>query len=48
MNKGLLVYNKEFGRGIVNKISPSGSLVEVRFKHFGYQVVLSGSLTQVK
>lgn len=41
---GKLVFHKELGRGIVEKISPSKSLVEVRFKHTGKEVVLSGTL----
>ena len=42
--KGKLVFHKELGRGIVENVSPSGSLITVRFKHFIEQVVLSGTL----
>jgi hypothetical protein len=41
---GKLVFHKELGRGIVEKISPSKSLIEVRFKHAGKEVVLNSTL----
>ncbi len=41
---GKLVFHKELGRGIVEKISPSKSLVQVRFKHTGKEIVLSSTL----
>jgi hypothetical protein len=42
--KGKLVFHKELGRGIVENVSPSRSLITVRFKHYAEQVVLSGTL----
>ena len=39
-----LVYSKEFGRGIVAKISPSKSIILVRFKSYGPVQVISSSL----
>lgn len=48
MKKGTLVFNEKNGRGIIIKKSPSGSLVEVNFKHHGPTVVLSTTLTEVK
>ena len=41
---GKLVFHKELGRGIVEKVSPSKSLVQVRFKHAGKEIVLSSTL----
>ena len=48
MKKGQLVYHREFGRGLVVKRSPSGSIVQTRFKHFDLQITLSSDLTIVK
>jgi hypothetical protein len=48
MKKGKLVYHREFGRGLVVKKSPSGSIVQTRFKHCGLQITLSSDLTIVK
>jgi len=48
MKKGSLVYHKEFGRGIVERKSPSASLIEVRFKHFVNTIVLSSSLKTLR
>lgn len=45
---GSLVYNKTFGRGIVEKISPSKSLVVIQTKFFGQRTVLFCSLTLIK
>jgi len=45
MKKGQLVFHREFGRGLVVKKSPSGSIVQTRFKHFGLQTTLSSDLT---
>ena len=44
MKKGTLVSHNNFERGIVENISPSGSVITVRFKHYGYKAVLSSSL----
>jgi len=48
MKEGSIVFNNELGRGIVEKISPSGSLVRVRFKHFTTQVVLRSSIRLIQ
>ena len=48
MKVGVLVFSKNFERGIVERISPSGFLVSVKFKNYGLQTVLSGSLTVIK
>ena len=47
MDIGSLVFSKEFGRGIIEKISPSNSLMEVRFKNFPNVVLLSTSLERI-
>jgi len=41
---GNLVLSKMYGKGIITKISPSSSIVEVDFTNFGLQHVLSSSL----
>lgn len=48
MEKGILVYHKNFERGIVEKLSPSGFIISVRFKHFGFKTVLNSTLTIIK
>ena len=48
MKKGTLVFNKENGRGLVIKTSPSGSLVEVKFQNSICKVVLNSTLTIIK
>lgn len=48
MNLSQLVHSKEYGRGIIEKISPSKSIYLVRFKNFGELKVLSSSVTLVK
>lgn len=48
MKEGSIVFNNELGRGIVEKISPSGSLVRVRFKNYSTQVVLRSSIRLIK
>lgn len=45
MKIGKLIYHEDFGRGIIEKKSPSGSLIGVRFKKYEERVVLSSSLT---
>jgi len=47
MDKGSLVYSQDFGCGIIEKISPSKSLIEVRFEDFPQKVVLSSTLELV-
>ena len=47
MKEGSIVFNNELGRGIVEKISPSGSIVRVRFKH-NTQVVLRSSIRLIQ
>lgn len=48
MKKGQLVFHKEFGRGIISKISPSGFIILVRFKNFMPRQVINGSLQLIK
>ena len=47
MQVGQLVYNKEYERGIIQKISPSGFLVQVKFQNFGEQILLISTLTEL-
>lgn len=48
MKKGQVVYSEEFGRGVVDKTSPSKSLVSVKFRHYGVRTLLSSSIQIVK
>jgi hypothetical protein len=48
MKKGILVYHNNFERGIVENVSPSGSIISVRFKNFGYKAVLSSTLEIIR
>lgn len=45
MKLNTLVHHSDYGRGLVTKISPSKSLVEVNFNHFGLITVLNYCLT---
>ena len=47
MKRDQLVHHKEFGRGLIQKVSPSASLIQVKFKHLGNQTVLSSTLTPI-